>query len=96
VAVINVTETLVRIVFSEEMIQRRLLCQCIHCQEDILALTLNSLPCRYVSTNEGEAYVRAQYLDSQRQSDIVKELAVSISKINGHPRHPVSESIRSS
>lgn len=86
-AVFNVTETLVRIIFEDEIIQKRMACKCIRCCEDILALTLNALPSRYVSTDQGETYVKAQYLDSQRQSDIIRELAISISRVNTKPRH---------
>lgn len=87
VTVFNATETLVRIMFQDEYIQQRLTCNCSACRDDILALTLSRLPSRYVSTDQGEAYVKAQFLNSQLQSDILKELAISMDIVAVRPRH---------
>jgi len=83
----NGTETLVRAMFSDDYMQKRLVCRCEQCQDDILALTLNRLPSRYVSTNQGQAYVKAQFLNSQLQSDVIKELAISAEFVGKSPRH---------
>lgn len=86
-ALYNVTETLVRVMFNDDYMQRRLVCRCEQCQNDILALTLNRLPSRYVSTDQGQAYVKAQFLNSQLQSDIIKELTISAGLVGKSPRH---------
>ncbi|QRF22313.1 late competence development ComFB family protein [Alicyclobacillus sp. TC] len=84
---VNVTELLVRHAMSEMEWRRRLPCDCEQCRDDVMALALNQLSPRYVSTDRGEAYVKAQYMNSQLQMDIVRELAVSLQRVANNPRH---------
>jgi len=72
------------------MFQKRLTCTCEQCQNDIMALTLNRLPSRYVSTELGSAYVKAQYLNSQLQSDVIRELTLAVDKVGQQPKHTVT------
>jgi competence protein ComFB len=89
-AVYNVTEALVKVVFNESFVQRDVLpCKCERCKDDILAYAMNRLPSRYVSTDEGNAYVKAQYLNPQLQSDILRELAIAVDVVGKKPRHDV-------
>jgi competence protein ComFB len=87
-AVVNVTQMLVKHIFAEQFVQHcDLMCDCPQCRDDIMAMTLNHLPTRYVSTNRGEAYVKAQYFDPQLQSDIIRELTVSAKVVGQRPNH---------
>ena len=84
---VNVTEILVHMVFDNEFIDRKLACSCEQCVNDVLALTLNNLPPRYVSTDKGEAYVKVQYFNPQIRSDILRELTLASSQVSNKPHH---------
>ncbi len=87
-AVVNVTQMLVEGIFVEQFLHHcKLECDCAQCRDDIIAMTLNHLPSRYVSTDRGEAYVKAQYFDPQLQSDIIRELTVSAKVVGERPKH---------
>jgi competence protein ComFB len=84
----NVTETIVRHVLSDNFLEPgRLPCNCQRCQDDIVALTLNALPTRYASSDAGQVYFKTQILNTQLQSDILRELLVAIAVVQEHPRH---------
>jgi competence protein ComFB len=87
---VNVTETLVHMVFNNEFVKRKLACPCDQCVNDVLALTLNNLQPRYVSTDKGEAYVKVQYFNPQIRSDILRELTLSADQVNAKPHHALS------
>jgi len=84
---VNVTELLVRHTLEEHEWESRMPCACEQCRDDMMAIALNQLPSRYVSTDRGQAYVKAQYMNSQLQMDIVRELAVALTKVRQNPRH---------
>jgi competence protein ComFB len=87
-ALYNVTEALVRTVFEDAYLRKgRLVCDCPQCVDDILAIALNRLPSRYVATDVGNVYVKAQYFDPQLQSDVLRELAVAANIVGQNPRH---------
>lgn len=84
----NVSEALVRTVLGEAYSQKgRLKCGCNQCMDDIMAIALNHLPSRYVSTDEGNVYVKAQYFNTQLQSDVLRELAMAAQLVADKPRH---------
>jgi competence protein ComFB len=84
----NVIEALVRMTFDESFIHKQVLkCECQQCCDDILAYALNHLPSRYVTTDQGNAYVKVQYLNPQLQSDILRELALGAEIVGKNPRH---------
>lgn len=49
-------------------------------QSDIIAITLNQLPPKYVSTDRGEVLAKTQ-LRSQVETDVYRELANAIEKV---------------
>lgn len=53
---------------------------------DILAYALNRLPPRYVVTEKGSLYTRAEELRQQFKTDIVVELSKAIKHVSAHPR----------
>jgi competence protein ComFB len=84
----NVTETLTRVIFDDTFLHSgQLACDCPQCQEDILAYALNRLPAHYVTSDLGQAYVKAQYLSSQMQLDILRELTIAAHVVGTNPRH---------
>lgn len=62
-------------------------CFCDRCQQDIMAVALNSLPPRYVVSEEGEVYARIAELRQQYHADIIVALIEAIDKVQKHPRH---------
>lgn len=85
---VNVTESLMRRVLEDAYLKRgRLKCECSQCIDDIMAIALNHSPSRYVSTDEGNVYVKAQYFEPQLQSDVVRELAIAAQRVGENPRH---------
>lgn len=66
-------------------------CFCEYCQQDIMALALNSLPPHYVVTEEGGVYARTAQLRQQYRTDITVALIRAIKKVQLHPRHNQDE-----
>jgi competence protein ComFB len=94
VALYNVTEALVRMMLEDAYLHKgRLACECEQCIDDIMAIALNRLPSRYVSTDEGMMYAKAQYFDPQLQSDVIRELALASSIDSQKPRHKQSSGL---
>lgn len=90
----NVTEALVKEAFSSAYRgPGRLQCACERCMEDILAIALNNLTTHYVSTDQGYAYVKAQFFDQQMQSDVLRELAFAARTVGERPRHGVDKGV---
>jgi competence protein ComFB len=91
VALYNVTEALVRMMLEDAYVQKgRLACDCEQCIDDIMAIALNRLPSKYVSTDQGTLYAKAQYFDTQLQSDVIRELALASNIVSQKPRHKQS------
>jgi competence protein ComFB len=53
--------------------------------DDIMAITLNSLPAKYVTTVKGEVFAKTQ-LRAQLESDVYKELSYAIEKVTSFRR----------
>ena len=53
---------------------------------DVAAYTLNRLPPRYVVTEKGHLFTRAEELRQQFRTDIVVELSKAIQHIKANPR----------
>lgn len=52
---------------------------------DIMAITLNRLPGKYVTTEKGEVFAKTQ-LRAQLESDVFKELSYAIEKVTSVKR----------
>jgi competence protein ComFB len=88
-SVLNAMEPIVINLFEDNYLNNsRLACECDKCQLDILLLSLNKLTPRYTSTQVGEAYIKALYLNTQLQSDILTVLTQSVKVIEENPSHP--------
>ena len=68
-------------------------CQCDQCRRDIMAIALNHLKPRYVSTERGGAIARTDSMDFQHAVKIIEEIVKAIELVQEKPRHPVEESV---
>ncbi len=62
-------------------------CCCEHCKADVMALTLNRLPPRYVVSEKGRMIVKLDTYESQFHTDIITALSEAIRLVRSHPRH---------
>lgn len=86
--VLNAMEPIVADMFENHFLKPELMkCACDKCKLDVLLLALNHLPPRYTSTQAGEAYIKAQYMEPQLQSDVLQELARAVQVIERNPNH---------
>jgi len=83
---VNLTEILVE-KLVEDLCGKRGECTCETCKADIMAYALNHLPPRYVNTDRGEIYVRAQTLNQQISTDLLVEVSKAIEHVKNNPRH---------
>lgn len=62
-------------------------CSCEKCKEDIMALALNHLPPKYVSTHKGDLFARIAAMDPVDKAFIIQEIAKAIQIVHKVPRH---------
>jgi competence protein ComFB len=86
-AVINAMETVVKQLFEEFRKNYELKCDCLTCQEDILAIALNKLPPRYTSSEKGHLFVKGEFTNQQLRSDVMRELMEASSIVEHHQHH---------
>lgn len=67
-------------------------CKCEICRDDIIALTLNKLPPKYVSTKEGELYGRATEYTSEKNVEVISQLTRAIKIVSKNQRHDSKKS----
>ena len=70
-----------------ELVSDNFMCTCEQCRLDIAALALNGLPPRYVVTNKGASYARADLLEMQKYVDVIGAVTKAIKLVKDHPRH---------
>ncbi|MEF3305521.1 late competence development ComFB family protein [Paenibacillus sp. GYB003] len=77
----NMMEDIVRNCLNELMANREPLGGLdVKQQSDIMALALNKLPPKYVSTSKGEMFAKTQ-LRAQVETDVYRELTYAIDKV---------------
>ena len=85
----NVMESVVETTY-EQMKDSLGICTCEQCRNDVMALALNCLPPRYVSTSSGELYSKASNsLNAQSSMDVHKAIAQAAEQVRQNPRHKV-------
>jgi len=62
-------------------------CSCDQCRMDIKAISLNSLPQKYVVTRKGELYAKLSSLQNQFEVDIMSALTRASVIVGRNPRH---------
>lgn len=87
-SILNVMEPIVSDMFDNHYLKNSTLkCSCEKCQMDIVLLTLNHVTPHYTSTQAGEAYIKALFMNPQMQSDILREITNAVKVIEEHPNH---------
>lgn len=85
----NVMESVVETTY-EQMKDSLGVCACQQCRNDVIALALNYLPPRYVSTASGELYSKASNsFNAQFSADVHKAIAQAAEQVRRNPRHQV-------
>lgn len=84
--VVNVTEIIAEAKVGE-VITRMEACSCPKCVYDILALALNSLPTRYVTTDVGKQFIQLNSYKKQFETDVVSALIKACQIVKESPRH---------
>lgn len=62
-------------------------CKCEKCKLDILAITLNNLPARYVVTKKGELYSKLNLFRLQAEVDIITAITKAAMMVKERPHH---------
>ncbi|WML44904.1 late competence development ComFB family protein [Neobacillus sp. PS3-40] len=62
-------------------------CKCKKCRNDIIALSLNSLPGHYVTTEEGRIRVFEQLNTEENRKWINKRIIMAIHTVGKYPKH---------
>lgn len=62
-------------------------CTCQRCRDDTVAYALNHLPCRYVVSDSGSLFARANALERQYRTDIIAALQQAADVVAQYPRH---------
>ena len=83
---INVSEVLVKEKLSRVM-EKMNVCSCEACTNDVLALTLNTLPTKYVTTDGGKQYSQLELYKKQYETDVLAALTRACVRVKASPRH---------
>lgn len=85
--VFNVMENVVRNVLQSSIDQLHLNCSCDRCLDDILAITLNQLPPRYIVDDALSPYVKADHLATQQgATNILSAITKAAVVVSESPR----------
>lgn len=84
--VVNVTEIIAEAKVGE-VISRMEACSCPKCVYDVLAIALNHLPPRYVTTDMGKQFIQLNSYKKQFETDVVAALIKACEIVKGSPRH---------
>ncbi len=83
---VNIAEILAREKLALVM-ERMKVCTCRTCVNDVLALALNSLPTKYVTTDAGKQYFQLDIYKKQYETDILAALTKACVRVKASPRH---------
>ncbi|MFA9381451.1 MAG: late competence development ComFB family protein [Acetanaerobacterium sp.] len=62
-------------------------CRCTKCKNDIMAITLNNVPSKYVASKQGEMYSKITACDLQNDTRLSAIITSAILYVKDHPRH---------
>lgn len=88
--VINVVELIARDKILD-MMDRMEMCTCSKCICDVLALALNSLPTKYVTSDTGKQYIKLETYRKQFETDIEIALMRACLIVKSAPNHDEQE-----
>lgn len=69
------------------VMERMRVCTCRTCVNDVLALALNSLPTKYVTTQVGMQHFQRSAYEKQYETDILAALTKACVRVKASPRH---------
>ncbi|WP_350344524.1 late competence development ComFB family protein [Proteinivorax tanatarense] len=85
--ILNYNEILVKEKLNEMWKEQKLLCKCKKCRLDVMALALNQLPPKYVVSEKGELYLKANSFNLQASTDVTKAIVDAMGKVERKPNH---------
>jgi competence protein ComFB len=83
---LNVNEKLV-FEYVDEIMGKLKVCDCPTCKNDVIALALNSLPQKYVTTHAGKQFLLLDTYRKQYETDIISALTKACVRVKVSPRH---------
>ncbi len=63
-------------------------CTCSICRNDLICLSLNLLPTKYVNTDKGELFSKLDKLSGNFQAKVLSAIATASETVKKTPRHP--------
>lgn len=84
--VFNVVELLAYEAVADVM-DRMEMCTCSQCTSDVLALALNSLPQKYVTSDAGKQYIQLNAYKKQFETDVEIALMKASMTVKAAPNH---------
>ena len=85
--VYNVMEEIVRNEITNNLGQLNMSCTCDYCLSDVLAISLNDLPPRYIVDQSRNPLVRAMHVsDRQETINILKTISQAVTIVNNNRR----------
>ncbi len=88
--VINVVEIIAK-EYVMNMMDRMEMCTCSKCICDVLALALNSLPTKYVTSDAGKQYIQLETYKKQFETDVEIALMKACLTVKAAPNHEEQE-----
>ncbi|MBO8158126.1 late competence development ComFB family protein [Thermosyntropha sp.] len=85
--VVNIVEKMAWDKLDTVLNSKENICKCEKCRADMIAYALNKLKPRYVSTERGEVFVRAQYMDVDLSAAILVALTEAVEVVGKNPHH---------
>lgn len=90
VTYINVMQALVEDKVDKYM-ERFQMCRCSRCRTDVIALTLTSLPAKYIVVPEHEGVPMLSIYEGRYSPAVTAQLMWACQKVAEHPRHSLGE-----
>jgi competence protein ComFB len=87
---VNIAEILAKEKLTLVM-SRMKVCTCSTCVNDVLALALNTLPTKYVTTDAGKQYFQLDIYKKQYETDVLAALTKACVRVKASPRHNADE-----
>ena len=83
---LNLSEILVK-EKAPDVMEKMRVCTCEACHNDVLALALNMLPTKYVTTDEGKQFLQLEMYKKQYETDVLSALTRACVRVKASPRH---------
>jgi competence protein ComFB len=91
-SLINLSEMLTKELLPSVM-ERMDVCTCPVCTGNVLALALNTLPTKYVTTDEGKQYTQLEVYKRQNELDVMAALTRACVRVKDSPRHEIIDDL---